>query len=87
MPRTPLIVGNWKMHKTIKETKDFCLRLKNELAVIKNRPVEVAVAPPFTALAAAAEALLGSSIAVVGPRRILGRERGFHRRDFPLHAR
>jgi len=64
MPRTPLIVGNWKMHKTIKETKDFCLRLKNELAVIKNGPVEVAVAPPFTALAAAAEALLGSSISV-----------------------
>ena len=64
MPRTPLIVGNWKMHKTIKETKDFCLRLKNELAVIKNRPVEVAVAPPFTALAVAAEALLGSSISV-----------------------
>lgn len=64
MPRTPLIVGNWKMHKTIKEIKDFCPRLKNELAVIKNRPVEVAVAPPFTALAVAAEALLGSSISV-----------------------
>jgi triosephosphate isomerase len=64
MSRTPLIVGNWKMNKTIKETKDFCRRLKNELTVQKNGPVEVAVAPPFTALAAAAEAFLGSTIAV-----------------------
>jgi len=64
MSRTPLIVGNWKMNKTIQETKDFCLRLKNELASLKERQVEVAVAPPFPALAAAAEALLGSSISV-----------------------
>jgi len=64
MPRTPLIVGNWKMNKTIPETKDFCLRLKNELAGLKERQVEVAVAPPFPALAAAAEALLGSSVSV-----------------------
>ena len=64
MSRTPLIVGNWKMHKTIQETKDFCLRLKNELAGLKGSPVEVAVAPPFPALAVAAEALLGSSISV-----------------------
>ena len=64
MSRTPLIVGNWKMNKTIPETKDFCLRLKNELAALKERQVEVAVAPPFTALAAAAEALWGSFISV-----------------------
>jgi triosephosphate isomerase len=64
MSRTPLIVGNWKMNKTIQETRDFCQRLKNELAALKDRKVEVAVAPPFPALAVAAEALLGSSVSV-----------------------
>jgi len=64
MPRTPLIVGNWKMYKTIAETRDFCLRLKEEVASPGGKQVEVAVAPPFTALSAAAQALRGSFISV-----------------------
>ena len=64
MARTPLIVGNWKMYKTIQETTDFCLRLKVELSAALGQRMEVAVAPPFTALAAAAQALRGSSISV-----------------------
>ncbi|HEX9158170.1 MAG TPA: triose-phosphate isomerase [Syntrophales bacterium] len=64
MRRTPLIVGNWKMFKTIQETIDFCQRLREELSGTADRAAEVAVAPPFTALHAAAEALRGSSIAV-----------------------
>jgi triosephosphate isomerase len=64
MSRTPLIVGNWKMYKTIKETTDFCLRLKGEFSAATHQQMEVAVAPPFTALAAAAQALRGSSISV-----------------------
>jgi triosephosphate isomerase len=59
-----LIVGNWKMYKTIQETTDFCLRLKGELGAAIEQRMEVAVAPPFTALAAAAQALRGSSISV-----------------------
>lgn len=66
MPRTPLIVGNWKMYKTIPETVDFCQRLQEELAALRGQGVEVAVAPPFTALQAAAQALRGSSISVAG---------------------
>jgi len=62
MSRTPFIVGNWKMHKTIAETRDFCERLKREWAAMEKNKVAAAVAPPFTALAAAAEALQGSSI-------------------------
>jgi len=62
MSRTPLIVGNWKMHKTIPETVDFCLRLKEELgAAVGPR---VAVAPPFTSLLAAAQVLKGTSISL-----------------------
>ncbi len=64
MARTPLIVGNWKMYKTIQEATDFCQRLKGELSAATQLQMEVAVAPPFTALAAAAQALRGSSISV-----------------------
>jgi len=64
MTRIPLIVGNWKMHKTISETVNFCQSLKGELAAIGDKRVEVAVAPPFTALAAASQALSGSLISV-----------------------
>jgi len=64
MPRTPLIVGNWKMHKTLEETMDFSLRLKDELAKEKDPRVEVAIAPPFTYLAAAAHVLRGSPISL-----------------------
>jgi len=64
MARTPLIVGNWKMYKTVQEATDFCQRLRVELSAAIDRRMEVAVAPPFTALAAAAQALRGSSISV-----------------------
>jgi len=66
MARIPLIVGNWKMNKMIQETADFCLLLKEEVAALQGKGVEVAVAPPFTALHAAAQALLGSSVSVAG---------------------
>jgi len=64
MPRIPLIAGNWKMFKTIPETLDFCQRLKGEVFALQGKQIEVAVAPPFTALAAAAQALQGTSISI-----------------------
>jgi triosephosphate isomerase (TIM) len=66
MARIPLIVGNWKMNKTIQETADFCRLLKEELSTLRGKKAEVAVAPPFTALHAAAQALQGSSVSVAG---------------------
>lgn len=56
----PLIVGNWKMHKTIGEALDFIKCLAESLKEIAER--EVAVAPPFTALHAVAEASRGTGI-------------------------
>jgi triosephosphate isomerase len=64
MSRIPLIAGNWKMFKIIPETVNFCQGLKDKMAAFQGREVEVAVAPPFTALAAAAEALRGSSVRI-----------------------
>jgi triosephosphate isomerase len=57
--RTPLVAGNWKMHKTIAETKAFVADLcARELPA----GVDAVICPPFTALCAAREALASSPI-------------------------
>ena len=58
--RTPLIAGNWKMYKTIPEA----VQLVEELVktVGDSTEVEVAVCPPFTALATVAGLIKGSKI-------------------------
>jgi triosephosphate isomerase len=60
MGRLPFIAGNWKMNKTVEEAFDFIGQLKASLQNIEG--VEVAVAPPFTALYAVSVALKGSPI-------------------------
>lgn len=60
--RTPFVVGNWKLHKTVSEALALVTELKNQLAAVKG--VAVAVAPPFTALASVAKRLEDSPIAV-----------------------
>ena len=59
MPRTPLIAGNWKMHKTAAEAVGLVHAL---LAEPLPSDVEVAVCPPFTALGEVRRALAGSSV-------------------------
>ena len=59
--RTPVIAGNWKMYKTIAEAVDFIEKIKPVAA--QAGYCEVIVAPPFTALAAAAAAK-GSKVSV-----------------------
>jgi triosephosphate isomerase len=59
--RKKFVCGNWKMHKTAAEARALLKDLR-ALAEGQAAEVEVAVAPPFTALAAAAEALRGSTI-------------------------
>lgn len=58
--RTPFIAGNWKMNKTIAETQALIADLRGALPA--GESVEVAVCPPFVALAAAKAALAGSTI-------------------------
>jgi len=60
--RRPLVAGNWKMHKTAAEARDFCAALGGMVDAAAS--VDVAVCPPFTALRASADALAGTPIAV-----------------------
>jgi len=62
--RTPFVVGNWKLHKTIAESLALVTELKNQLAAQKG--VEVGVAPPFTALWPVARRLDDASVMVCG---------------------
>ncbi len=59
MSRIPLVAGNWKMHKTVAEARDL-------VTAITQTPlpagVEVAVCPPFTALAGVSRVLDGSTV-------------------------
>jgi triosephosphate isomerase len=58
--RTPFVVGNWKLNKTIGEALALVTELKNQLGAVKG--VAIGVAPPFTALHAVAKRLEGSAI-------------------------
>lgn len=60
--RTPILAGNWKMHKTISEALEFVHAVKGPLTTIEG--VEKALCPSFVALPAVAEALRGTGIKV-----------------------
>jgi triosephosphate isomerase len=61
--RRPLIVGNWKMYKTVAEALDLATAVKNAVApTAHERGVEVALAPPFTALFPVGKRLEGSQV-------------------------
>jgi len=60
MMRIPFIAGNWKMYKTIKEAATLAQELRVVLQDLGG--CEVAICPPFPALAAARQALAGSAI-------------------------
>jgi len=59
--RRTLVAGNWKMHGTLAQARDLALALR-PLAVPDD--VDVAVFPPFTALAAVASVLAETAIAL-----------------------
>jgi triosephosphate isomerase len=62
--RTPIVVGNWKLHKTVAEALALVTELKNQLASV--REVEIGVAPVFTAIHPVARRLEDSNIGVAG---------------------
>ncbi len=58
--RKPIIAGNWKMNMTASQARDLAAKLVPLVAGVAER--EIVIAPPFTSLAAAAEAIRGSNI-------------------------
>ncbi|MFQ5576823.1 MAG: triose-phosphate isomerase, partial [Anaerolineae bacterium] len=60
--RTPIMAGNWKMHKTIAEAEALAEAVKQAVAGMQG--VDVVLCSPFTALAAVANRVRGSRIAV-----------------------
>jgi triosephosphate isomerase len=58
--RKPVIAGNWKMHKTRDEARALVRAIREGSG--DSMRCEVVLAPPFTALAAAAEEIHGSGI-------------------------
>jgi triosephosphate isomerase len=73
--RTPLIAGNWKMFKTVGETVAFVTDLRDMVKGVAG--VDVVVAPPFTAVHAAAGAAKNSNIAVAAQDLYWEREGAF----------
>ncbi|MCI0569766.1 MAG: triose-phosphate isomerase [Myxococcaceae bacterium] len=63
--RRPFIAGNWKMHKTVGEAVALVRELAGMVSGV-GETVEVAVAPPFTAIQPVAQALAGTRIGVAG---------------------
>jgi triosephosphate isomerase (TIM) len=62
MPRTPLIAGNWKMHKTEREAEEYIQGLLPRVSALER--VEVAICAPFTALRALVDSARGSRVEV-----------------------
>jgi triosephosphate isomerase len=62
MTRTPLIAGNWKMHKTVAEAEEFIAGLLPRVYAADG--VDVAICVPFTALQAMVDSTRGSRVEV-----------------------
>ena len=58
--RTPIVAGNWKMHKTIAEAVAHARQMRPGLTEIQG--VEKVLCPPFVALAAVREAIQATDI-------------------------
>ncbi len=62
--RRVFIAANWKMHKTLEEARTLAREVRQGLSA--GLQAEVALAPPFTALAAVAGELTGSGLGLAG---------------------
>jgi len=60
--RRPIIAGNWKMFKTLAETRAFFDALIPGIQGVDH--CEIVVAPPFTAISAAAEEADGTRVSI-----------------------
>ena len=73
--RRRVIAGNWKMYKTIAETRAFFSAFTPLVA--KSTHCDIVVAPPYTAISAAAEAAKSTHIAIAGQNVSWSKEGAF----------
>lgn len=71
--RTPIIAGNWKMHKTVTEAMQLAQDVRE--ATVDINTVDVVLCPPFTALAALKDVLAGSKVGL-GAQNMYWAEQG-----------
>jgi triosephosphate isomerase (TIM) len=62
--RRRVIAGNWKMYKTLADTRAFFSAFVPLVATAKH--CDIVIAPPFTAISTAVEAAKNSNIAIAG---------------------
>jgi triosephosphate isomerase (TIM) len=74
--RKPVIAGNWKMYKVLREAVDTALALKP--LVVNASHCDVVIAPVFTALRSVADRLEGSNIKVAAQNCAVQNEFGAH---------
>ena len=75
MSRRRVIAGNWKMYKTLAETRAFFSAFAPLVASAKH--CDIVIAPPFTAVSAAAESAKNSNIAIAGQNVSWSKEGAF----------
>ena len=73
--RTPFIAGNWKMYKTVGEAVKYAKEFR--ILVKDIADVEIVLAPPFTAVHAAAEAARNSNVIIAAQDCYWEREGAF----------
>jgi triosephosphate isomerase len=81
--RRSIIVANWKMHKTVAETRKYIERFRSLIEGTEG----VALAPPFTALLDAREALQGSRIQLAAQNMYHAEQGAFTGEISPLMLR
>lgn len=65
--RTPIIAGNWKMNKTVKEARELVGSMQKELATLAaSGKVEIVLCPPFVSLAEVGAMVNGTPVQVGG---------------------
>lgn len=71
--RKPIIAGNWKLNKTIKEAVELVTLLKRNIRDASS--VDVVVCPPFTALSDLSEILMDTDIRL-GAQNLYWKDKG-----------
>jgi triosephosphate isomerase len=73
--RRRVIAGNWKMYKTLADTRAFFSSFLPLVTTVKH--CDIVVAPPFTAISTAFESAKGSAVSIAGQNVSWSKEGAF----------